>query len=279
MNWDNVKAFLAVERAGSVAAAGVALAVDESTVARRLRSLENDLGARLFYTSGGRKILSAFGSQILPGARDMEVARCNIEAASKSAGKKPSGTVRISASSMVARHVLMPRIGDFRRAHPGLVLELSASNDVVDLARLEADIAVRMARPQSGDYTVRKICTIEYRFYEHRDHVGCDHWIGFAGALAQLPDVRAFGERIGTSPCITTDEPSLMLEAVLSGEVAALLPGFVGQNRPELIAVADIPATRHDVWLVFRSDMKTAPNIRAATEWIDGCFAQVQGAV
>ncbi len=80
MNWDNVKAFLAVERTGSVAAAGVALAIDESTVARRLRSLEGELGARLFYTSGGRKILSAFGGQILPGARDMETAP-NIRAA------------------------------------------------------------------------------------------------------------------------------------------------------------------------------------------------------
>jgi len=68
-----------------------------------------------------------------------------------------------------------------------------------------------------------------------------------------------------------------MLEAVLSGEVAALLPGFVGHNRPELIEVAGIPTTRHDVWLVFRSDMKTAPNIRAATSWIGDCFAQIQG--
>ncbi len=277
MNWDNVKVFLAVERAGSIAGAGNALSIDESTVARRLKSLEEALEARLFYTLNGNRKLSAFGEQILHSAQEMEAAKFNIEAASRNAREKPSGTISISASTMVARHILMPRVGDFRCNYPDMILELSASNDIADLTRLEADIAIRMVRPREGDYTIRKIGKIEYGVYEHRDHRGSRQWIGFAGPLAEISHVKDVSENLGKPPCITTNEPSLMLEAVLTGKVAAILPRFVGDKMNELVRVETMPSKQRGCWFVFRSDMNTAPNIRIAMEWIKRCFRSVLG--
>ncbi len=272
MNWDNVKVFLAVERAGTIAGASAELGIDESTVARRLKQLENALDARLFVTSSGIRKLSAFGEKILPSAEAMEAANNDIEAVSKSIVSHPSGTVRISATTMVAHHILMPEVAMFRRSYPGVTLELAVSNDIADLGRMEADLAIRMVRPREGDYTIRKICTIKYAAYAHRHSESNSQWIGFSENYTRMLDVKNLLEDFDGPPCVITNDPGLMLAAVLTGEVSAVLPTFVGSKHSELVPLESIPVRNRETWLVFRSDLKTSPNVRIAIQWIDACF-------
>jgi DNA-binding transcriptional LysR family regulator len=157
LDWALVRSFIAVMDAGSVSAAARATQGHQPTISRHLSELEAQLGVALFERTGRGVRPTAAGLDVLPAARRMQAA-AEALARSVTRGREATrGTVRITASQVVATWLLPPLLAEFQRAEPDIALEIVSSNAVQNLLRREADIAVRMVQPDQGSLIARKV--------------------------------------------------------------------------------------------------------------------------
>jgi DNA-binding transcriptional LysR family regulator len=162
LNWDDVRLFLALCRARTVGEAARRLAVDASTVSRRLVGLEETLAARLF--DRGRSGLAATEAvrELMPIAEQIEASVARFAGAAEEFEREVAGTVRISCPPDAAEVVLAPHLRELLRLHPALKIDLEAGEGVVDLIRREADLALRTARPKRGDLVVTRLFVVRW---------------------------------------------------------------------------------------------------------------------
>src|SRR5262249_29537482 len=146
-DWDDLRVLLALERCGSISGAARELKVDHSTVSRRLAALEQALGVRLVTRAADGLVFTPAGERALASARTLEGQLAHLENAVHSEVAEVEGTVRVSTPAGAA--YLVTRLLDpLREKHPALTVEVSGVNRQVDLKRREADVAMRMGRPQ-----------------------------------------------------------------------------------------------------------------------------------
>src|SRR6185369_11705525 len=156
MEWDDVKFFLAVARGGSLTAAARLLKTSAATVGRRIATLERTLGARLFDRGQTGYALTESGEAMRGKAEEVEEAMLSLEREAFGRDLRASGKVRVATAEDIATVIVAPRLSEFRQLHPGIVLEMVSSWDVVNLTRREADIAIRTVRPSEGDVVIRQ---------------------------------------------------------------------------------------------------------------------------
>lgn len=157
-DWNQVRAFLATVRAGSLSAAAKQLGLTQPTLGRQVAGLERDLGVTLFERVGRSLVLTEAGRELAEHVEGMGEAATRISLAAASQSQSVEGLVRIAASDIFAVYVLPPILERLQREAPGIVIEIVASNDVSDLLRREADIAIRHLRPAQDDVIARR-CT------------------------------------------------------------------------------------------------------------------------
>ncbi|MDC0672243.1 LysR family transcriptional regulator [Nannocystis radixulma] len=143
MDWDDVRYFLALSRTGSVRAAGATLGVSHSTVARRVEALEGRLAARLFDRSRGGYALTGAGRQMLSGAERIEQEMAALERELVGKDERLVGPVAITCSDAYVSGLVIPALKSLCRAHPGIELSFTVDGRSYDLAKREADIAIR----------------------------------------------------------------------------------------------------------------------------------------
>jgi DNA-binding transcriptional LysR family regulator len=160
LDWEQVRLFLAVSREHSLAAAGTRLGMDVSTVSRRLDRLEEDLGAPLFERTREGTTPTALAEQMVSYAEEMELSAARFAAASAQAETEVEGTVRLTVLPGIADVFVAPYLEKLRKKHPRLVIELDASVSYADLTRREADLAIRIMRPTSGELVAMKLVTV-----------------------------------------------------------------------------------------------------------------------
>lgn len=171
LDWALVRSYLAVMDAGSVSAAARATQGHQPTISRHLAELESQLGVALFERTGRGVRPTAAGMEVLPAARQMQAA-AEVLARSVARGREATrGTVRITASQVVATWLLPPLVAQFQRAEPGIALEIVSSNAVQNLLRREADIAIRMVRPDQGSLIARKVGEVTLGAWAHADYL------------------------------------------------------------------------------------------------------------
>ncbi len=171
LDWALVRSYLAVMDAGSVSAAARATQGHQPTISRHLSELEAQLGISLFERTGRGVQPTAAGLEVLPAARQMQAA-AEALARSVTRGREATrGTVRIAASQVVATWLLPPLVVEFQRVEPEIAIEIVASNAVQNLLRREADIALRMLRPDQGSLIARKLADIGVGAYAHADYL------------------------------------------------------------------------------------------------------------
>jgi DNA-binding transcriptional LysR family regulator len=171
LDWTLVRSFLAVVDAGSVSAAARATQGHQPTMSRHLAELEAQLGVALFERTGRGVRPTAAGLAVLPAARQMKGAAEALARVVTSGREATQGTVRVAASQVVATWLLPPLIAEFQRAEPEIAIELVASNAVQNLLRREADIALRMVRPEQGSLIARKLADVGLGAYAHADYL------------------------------------------------------------------------------------------------------------
>lgn len=171
IDWALVQSFLRVARAGSLSAAARAHGISQPTLGRHIRALEAALGQPVLARHAQGQVPSALGTLLLEQAQAMEAAAARIALAATGASARLEGVVRITAARLVALHHLPPIIARLRAEEPGIRIELVASDAPENLMFREADIALRMFRPEAGDLVARQVAALPLGLYAARAYL------------------------------------------------------------------------------------------------------------
>lgn len=276
LGWDDLRVFVALARAGSLSAAARELRVSHATVGRRLAALEEVLGRTLFERRADGYLLTAEGAGVLELAADMEERALGIlRRAGQEAGL--TGTVRLTAPEPLAERFLIPRLAALHRRHPGIALEVVSDPRSLSLARREADLAVRLARPREGELVTRRLASLAYGVYAAPDG-DTSAWVGLDDSLAHLPEAQwlarhAAGARIALRANTLTGQ----LAAVRAGFGKALLPrGFADEEHGLIALPSPAPPPVREAWLVVHPDLKDVPRVRAVIDAVVAAFEEEQ---
>src|SRR5262249_48163481 len=250
-DWDDLRGFLRPSRESTLTATARKLGVSHPTVARRVKSLEDRIGARLFDRLPDRFVLPGAGEQLLADARAMEQAAESIDRRSAGLTDAAQGTVRISAgeamTAFLASH--LPRL---RRNLQCVEFELVASHMLANLSRREADLLIREQVPDLASIVTRRLGRVAYAIYANPDLAVPDAaretlrrlpWLGFDEEHDYMPGqswVLALLE--GGRPAVRVNNWLVLQEAARAGAGLALLPCYLGDGDPALrrVAVAEI---------------------------------------
>jgi DNA-binding transcriptional LysR family regulator len=282
--WDLYRTFLAVLDEGSLSAAARALALTQPTVGRHVEALEDAVGVSLFVRSQRGLNPTEAALALRPYAQTLESTIAAMRREASSQGDAVRGIVRISASEIVGAEVLPPIVGALRARYPELELELALTNDVQNLLRREADIAVRMVAPEQKALVIRRLGSVALGFHAHRDYLARRGTPATARELAnhtvigfdrETPAIRAMRARaVGLGDVkfalrATSDVAQLQLIRAGAGIGICQLPIA---TRSELVRV--LPKVLHlelGVWLVMHENLRAAPRCRVVfAELADG---------
>jgi DNA-binding transcriptional LysR family regulator len=171
MDWDNLRFFLELSRTGTLVGAARRLAVDHTTVARRIQALEKQVGGALFSREADGHRLTEAGRRLQPQVEAMESAFRTVERAAPASQEGLSGLVRIGATEGFGTVVLAPQLALFAQQHPKLVIDLLAMPRLVHLSRREADIVISLERPARGPVVVTKLSDYVLRLYASKHYL------------------------------------------------------------------------------------------------------------
>ncbi|WP_448188008.1 LysR family transcriptional regulator [Azospirillum sp. sgz301742] len=271
LDWDDVRVFLELARAGSLSAAARTLRISHATVGRRIAALEATLGRALVERRPDGYALTPEGEAVRALADGMdEHALAILRRGGWEVGL--TGTVRLTMTQALADSFLVPRLGPLRARHPGLDLEIMIDNRALSLARREADLAIRQARPQRGELITRRLATLAYGLYAAPG--APDAFITFDETLAELPEAVWFaGHTRGRRIAFRSNSVQAQLAAAKAGFGTALLPRWLAAAEPDLLSVpAAEPPPPREAWLVLHRDLKDVPRIRAVAEHLVALF-------
>jgi DNA-binding transcriptional LysR family regulator len=280
IDWDQVRVFLAVARAGQLAGAAARLGLDVSTVSRRLDRLEDELGVHLFDRTREGTVATAAAEAMLPAAEDMERGLALFAAARDAIETTAEGLVRMTAPPGIADGFVAPLLARFHQRFPRVVVELDASVGYADLTRREADLALRATRPRSGDLIAVKLVStqaIPMTSPEYAAELGRlkrwsdARWINYSADLAHLATARWITEHAaGVTPVLRTSQFTSQLAAAAAGfgvTLAAEPFRFVRRLAPVAISRALQPSWDalpvEDLWLVGHRALRTVPRVAA----------------
>ncbi len=273
--WEALRTFGEAMRDGSLSGAARRLALSQPTVGRHIDALEAAFGVALFARSPRGLTPTQAARDLAPHVEAMTLAASAAQRAAASAAAPDRGVVRLTASVVVGAEVLPPILARFSADHPAIALELSLSNRNQDLARGEADLAVRMARPTQSGLVARRIGRTPIGLYAHRDYLAR---FGTPHSLADLAHHCLIGfdrddssfRSVGAKAPFTREAFRFRCDDELA-QIAALRAGVgiggcqegVARRSPELVAV--LPGAARfalEMWLVMHEDLKTTPRIR-----------------
>jgi DNA-binding transcriptional LysR family regulator len=283
MDWDDVRVFLAVARQGSMRAAGRALGLSQPTIARRLAAFEASFaGPSLFDRLPEGLRLSAAGELVVPAAESVEDAALTLERRRAAASPVLSGTVRIStgecAAGFLARCLSQPTLSGSTGATlpSGITLELVEARQTANLARREADMALRHEPPDSGDFYISKAGTFACAAYRRR---GADAaaWVTYTDEQAHYAPARWVQRQVeatGTPVALRASSMLMHLEAIRAGTGRGVLPCYVGDGHPLLERLTPpIPEIAAEYWIIVHRDLRRAACVRAVIDWMKALFA------
>jgi DNA-binding transcriptional LysR family regulator len=268
MEWSDLRYVLTIARAGTLAAAARRLGVNQTTAARRLLAAETALGTRLFERRDGVLSPTKAGEAAVARAAQVEQEVGALERGIGGADAAVAGTVRLTAVPILANRLLIPAAPKLLARHPELRLELIAEPRNLSLTRREADVALRLARPQTGAALARRIGRLDYAVYGPRRREADDlAWITYEEGLSHLPQARFIAaQKQGSAPLLLNDAEAIV-QAVRAGLGKSLLPCFVGDHEPRLKRLSRIVLAR-DIWLMVHRDLRAHARIAAVIDWL-----------
>ena len=275
MNWDDLRVIAAVRERGTYAGASARLRIDETTVARRVARIQASLGVTLFDAVDGARKPTAYCEAIL--AHVHEIARHVAEIGS--VGKESQGVVgrvRIATTPIVAEEILAPRTAQLLLANPGLTLQIKASDENINFSRWEADLAVRLRKPDRGDFTITKLAEMRLYLFEPVARHGGDRPIVccFPEELDHTPESQQLLARglYSQSRCIT--ENSRVVYALIKAHAAiGILPAHMCGELLRDRGLRATPLTsRREAWLLVQNHFRRGPAARAVIKWVRDSF-------
>jgi DNA-binding transcriptional LysR family regulator len=287
--WGDLRFFLELSRSGTLAAAARKLRVDYTTVGRRLSALEKELGAKLFERTPDGFVLTEAGEGIRGAAEQMEEAALLAEQRALGADRKLAGVVRVATTEMLGHFVALPAVRALHERHPQIRVDLVLGSSRLDLARREADVALRYVRPESGDLVSRRIARVAQAAYASRAYLAShgrpERGSGLAGhdivtlevSLRSTIALRIAGEDLDEARIVVRTNNSLALHRAIGlGLGIGALPCCLGDSNRELRRVfPEAPVELDDLWLVVHADLQRTSRVRAVIDALEGRLAAV----
>jgi len=272
LNWDDLKIVLAIAEKGSLSGAARQLGVSHATVFRRLNDLEDHLGVELFLRDRRGYQVTTAGQEVADKAHDIADTISAVERRVIGRDLKPSGTVRLTTTDTLLWGVLSPILSQFRSTFPDIALEVIASNDLFDLSRREADIALRPATNPPEILVGKKVGVITQAIYRHRDLPvdEATNWVGPDDAMG-YPPLRNWMDQNGVlAQCDYRCDTIMGMFAALCHKAGqGVLPCYLGDGAHELMRVGPpIDPLATDLWLLTHPDLQRTARIRAVLDFI-----------
>ncbi len=275
-DWNQARAFLVTAEEGSLSAAARALGLTQPTLSRQVAGLEEALGLTLFERTPRALLLTQAGTKVLEHFRSMGDAANRISLTAMGQSQAITGKVVIAATNVMATYFLPPVLKRLRSKAPELQIEIIASNDISDLRRREADIAIRHARPQDENLIAKRLRDTTAQLYaatDYLDEVGRPadpddlskmQFVGFDDPERRLGLMASRGINLTTSNFnFLTASGTLSLALIRQGFGIGILPIEIGDAYPELEnPLSDFEPLKIETWLVAHRELRTNLRIR-----------------
>lgn len=281
-DWGLVRSFLATLEQGSLLGAARRLGSSQPTVGRHIATLEQQLDLVLFERTGRGLTPTAAALTLAEGARAMQAGAEALSRGVAGGREGTRGTVRLSASQPVATWLLPPVIAALRLSLPGIQIEVVASNAVSNLLRREADIALRMVRPEQGSLIARRIATVSFGAFAHEDYLrrrGAPRDLDdllrhdLIGEDRDLNILRGF-EAMGRTArrehfALRTDDLGVYWQALRAGLGIGFVAHYIARTDSRVLPV--LPGLKMPtlpIWLVVHREIRTSARIRAVYDFL-----------
>ena len=283
MDWDDLRYVLAVARTGSALRAAEQLGVNQTTVIRRLQALECALGSCLFERRRSGHTPTDAGRLAVEAAERMEQEAEAFGRALAARQRTLAGSIRFTTSETLALRLVTPCLGAFRKLHPGVSVELLLADERLDLARGEADMALRAgSRPEGAGIVARRLpdnawtvyCShayaAEHGFPDNPDAIHGHDIIGMDGRMAQVAGWVWLTARAPDAVIRFRSNSLINLVANLkAGLGVGALPTLIGDPEPELMrCFPPPPELKAEIWLIIREELKSEPHVRVFADFL-----------
>lgn len=275
-DWNHARAFVVAAEEGSFSAAGRALGIAQPTIGRQVAALEAELGVALFERIGNTLELTSAGLDLMEHVRAMSDAATRVSLAATGQSLSIDGSVCITASELIAAYILPPILGRLRLTHPGIEIEIVASNAARDLRRREADIAVRNFTSTQPELVARKIADRHARLYASPAYLARignptspsdlsrAEFFGFDRTDVMIKGLRAIGVDVSPKSFpIITDNHLVQWELCKQGVGICIVMDEVGDVEPRVRRVLPkLPPLPVPIWLATHQEVRTSRRIR-----------------
>ena len=287
MDWDKLKVFHAAAEAGSFTHAGERLGLSQSAVSRQVSALESELGVSLFHRHARGLILTEQGELLYRTAHEvfmkLEAARTKLT----DSRERPNGELKVSTSPGIGIHWLLPRLGEFLDLYPDIQIQLITTDEELDLAMREADVAIRLRQPTQPDLIQRKIFSVHFHAYASPDYLkrfGTPHTyedldnhriILLGGAVPMHLASRRWPVEVareGKGPRVaqlTVNNVLGLLRACQRGLGIAMLPDYLVEENGGLVQLfSQVDTLALDAYFVYPEELKSVARIQVFRDFL-----------
>lgn len=281
LDWEGLRTFACVCQAGNMSAAARELGVNQTTISRRIAKLEEWVGYPVLHREGRTISPTSRALALLQTAQEMQRTVTGLMGNVPDqdvSGKPVSGIVRVTGVDAILEHCVAPRLLQFRETYPQVSLELIGANRNLSLPQRETDIAIRLARPESGAFHIRRLGALEYAVYCNANGQDAGEinpaklpWVDLDDFFADKPEQIWLAESFPDRETLGfANRASIMVSMMRGHACCALLPVCVGESFGWLTRVDDYVPTGREVWLLTHQDKRHLPQVRAVADWLAG---------
>jgi DNA-binding transcriptional LysR family regulator len=289
MEWDELRYVLAVADAGSLAGAARALGVNHTTVLRRVGAFEKRLGLRLFERLPTGYVPTAGGEELIATARRIDETVVALERRLAGQDLRLAGPLRVTTTDTLMASLLPEILAEFHAAHPGIRIEVALSNQMLDLSRRDADVAIRPANDPPESLVGRRVGRIAFAVYGSRAYLkrrrrdlAAHSWVAPDDSLAGT-SVAAWMRKALPSVTVTLRADSLLglMRAAQAGLGLAALPCYLGDGAGLARVQGPVAAMDTSLWILTHDDLRHTARVRAFMDFAALAFrrrhAQLEG--
>lgn len=266
-------------RTGTLTAASVQLGVGLATLSRRIERLEDALGVTLFVHLQSGYQLTEDGAELVPGAEALEAAALGLRVEAKKL-LKVAGLVRLATAENLATNLILPEMRHLRTSYPDLTIEFVTDISTVNLHRRDADLALRMVKPERGNVTLQRLGTLGYGLYGTPELIAArlnsadvgnydeDAFIGWSEGQSHLPSAQWVNRILQSrAPAVTTTSLSAQLAAAKAGLGLAVLPHFLARDAG-LTCIHNDLGIDQTIYLVTQFDLSRVARIKVVADFL-----------
>ncbi len=286
LNWEAIRVFLALQRTGSLRAAAIKLNMATNTVRRYIDILEKEVGVVLAKRGYGGVELTPEGRELCEAVGPMETAAFDVRRLAQRGFSPLSGYVRISVTEGIGTFWVMPRLVEFQRAHPKVILEINCTMRPPDLAKMEADIGIQISRPTDQDVKAVKLGRMHATFFAANEYL---ETYGRPQSIADLnhhkvveqisPQVQhqeydqLFPEKSRSGfVAVVTNTSTAHYWAVAKGAGIGMLPTYLWAIGARVEPVDVGYHTSYDIWLAYHPGSRRIRRVAATIDWLRTLF-------